>query len=58
MEGSLPRRHCINGRDQETRKLIQLESLPNGRLIEDVEGLGVKSGKVCIKKRVGLNARW
>lgn len=56
MEGNLPRRHCIDGRYQETRKLVQLEPLPNRRLIEDKEGFGVKPGKVRIEKRVGLNA--
>lgn len=55
---TLPRSYCIDCVDQKIGKLIQLKPLPHGRLIEDVKGLCMKAGKICVKKRIGLYARW
>lgn len=53
-----PSCNSVDGMHQETRQLRELEPLPDGRLVEDVEWLCVKSRKIGIKKRIGLDARW
>lgn len=45
----------MNGVDQVTRHLVELEALPQGGLIKDVERLVMKAGKVGVEQGVWMD---
>lgn len=45
----------MNGVDQVTRHLVELEALPQGGLIKDVERLVMKAGKVGVEQSVWVD---
>lgn len=52
----LPGTHCVYGKGQVAGKLIGLHALPCRRLVEDMVGLPLDSGKVGVQEEVRYNA--
>jgi hypothetical protein len=51
----IPGGYRINGVNQIGRYLIELKTLPQCRLVQYVERLGVEPGEVRIKQRIRLD---
>ena len=53
----IPGSYSVDGVHQVARYLVQLEALPQGGFIENVERFVVEAGKVNVEQRIGVGIR-